>query len=448
MLALLLVGALMVAGLILAAARGQDRLAAEKSIALAEAVLAAQERDLAHTAIDYGWWDDAYANLAQKPDPTWAAANIGPSLHDTFGINAAAVLDPNGHTVLSFRNGEQAKFDLAAETSHGLGRLLADVRAEPSDALKPSSGYVLWNGRLELAAASALMPNTAVLQPVGSATRTASVLVFLRDLDDDTLGRLGRDYGLEGLHLAPAEGSLPRTRLALNGADGTPVAWLAWQAEKPGRAIFRELLLPLAGAFAAIGVLAFIVLAQIERGRREAARLAARNTATLHAIGEGIVVLDRQQRLVDWNPAFEAMHRLPPAFLRHGMPVAELLRFMAERGEFAPEPPEEAVAARLERLTRIEPGPVERTLQGGRIAEITRTPLPDGGIVVSFRDITLHKQAQETLRAARDQANLANKAKSEFLANVSHELRTPLNADHGVLGDHARRDAGPARPSA
>src|SRR5262249_56438161 len=72
MLGLLVVGALVVGGLILLAARGQDRIAADKSVALVSALLRDHANDLVRTTKDYAVWTEAYDNLVEKPDATWA----------------------------------------------------------------------------------------------------------------------------------------------------------------------------------------------------------------------------------------------------------------------------------------------------------------------------------------------------------------------------------------
>jgi PAS domain S-box-containing protein len=55
-------------------------------------------------------------------------------------------------------------------------------------------------------------------------------------------------------------------------------------------------------------------------------------------------------------------------------------------------------------------------------------------VVGAFQDVTDARQAEETLRIAKDAAEAANRAKSEFLANMNHEIRTPLNGVIGMTG--------------
>ena len=74
------------------------------------------------------------------------------------------------------------------------------------------------------------------------------------------------------------------------------------------------------------------------------------------------------------------------------------------------------------------PEPRSAPRPDGRVLELRRNRLPDGGFVTIYTDITARKQTENTLREAGAMAEAATQAMSRFVAIVSHEIRTPLNA--------------------
>lgn len=150
--------------------------------------------------------------------------------------------------------------------------------------------------------------------------------------------------------------------------------------------------------------------------------------ATFQHIAQGISVVDANMIAMAFNDRFLELLEFPSEQFSPGDPFEAFVRFNAKRGEYGPGDVDTLVAERMAQAARFEPHDFERTRPDGTVIEIRGRPLPWGGFVTTYTDVTDRNRVLEELRSAKARAEAANQAKTMFLANISHELRTPLNA--------------------
>ena len=148
----------------------------------------------------------------------------------------------------------------------------------------------------------------------------------------------------------------------------------------------------------------------------------------------GLSVFDGNLVLVAQNPQLRSLLGLPDSlFGGTETNFEEIIRFNALAGEYGVGDVEAIVSSIVERARHPTAHIFERQRPNGVPLEIRGVPLPGGGFITTYVDISESKKGQLLLSEALEAAKQASVFKSQFLANMSHEIRTPMNAILGLL---------------
>ncbi|TWA67274.1 PAS domain S-box-containing protein [Azospirillum brasilense] len=152
---------------------------------------------------------------------------------------------------------------------------------------------------------------------------------------------------------------------------------------------------------------------ETRRRERELAEKSALLQATLDNIAQGVGVYDRDQRLVAWNERFTGLLRLPAKVAERGAGFADFVLHHAALGDHG-----------LSLKALMMPSClVEQPWLDDTVLEISRNPMPGGGFVLTFTDITERKRAEQALRDSEERIRLVTDAVPALIAYVDAEQR-------------------------
>src|SRR6516162_9558269 len=173
----------------------------------------------------------------------------------------------------------------------------------------------------------------------------------------------------------------------------------------------------------------------------------------LNHVRQGIAVLDSDLQLICSNRQFGELLSLPPHMVQIGIPLREILEYMGATGPDSLEDGGALIERRLKAYTAVGEPYLERLPDRHLVIEVRSNRMPDGGLVITFTDVTPSFEAAEALERAnatlekrvrdrteeltrlnselalaKSSAEDANISKTRFLAAASHDILQPLNA--------------------
>ncbi|MFV3406906.1 EAL domain-containing protein [Pseudomonas sp. NY15463] len=241
-------GCLIVLGALFNIAATLDQQAMQHSRFHANQALEQRLQASSHFLSSYAVWDAAYAHFDGQADWQWAyeQKNVGQSLYDASGYEGVFVVNDKG-TLYALFKGKPSESSVSAYVAAPLGPIIERAR-KAAPARAQVTAFVRFNGWPAILSAAAVRPDRDVRE---DEVRSAPVMLFIDQLTDTKLARLGESAGLTGMHLQSNESTQQTSAQVGLGDTGFS---LSWDSPHPGQQLLWAVLPALSGVLLVLGL--------------------------------------------------------------------------------------------------------------------------------------------------------------------------------------------------
>jgi signal transduction histidine kinase len=148
--------------------------------------------------------------------------------------------------------------------------------------------------------------------------------------------------------------------------------------------------------------------------------------AALNNMVQGLCMFDADQKLIVLNKRYLDLYNFSPQVVKPGISLREIMEYSVAIGNYAADEADRALAERPTQALMRQQNVTLQRLKDGRVIAVMHSPLPSGGSVATYEDVTARERFEQTLRQYASRLENSNRELQDFAFVASHDLQEPL----------------------
>ncbi len=166
--------------------------------------------------------------------------------------------------------------------------------------------------------------------------------------------------------------------------------------------------------------------ADILRMTQELRRKNIQFDTALNYMVQGLCMFDDAQTLLVCNRRYLEMYGFDPEIVKPGIKLREIMEYSVSIGNYTAEDAERAIAERPDHARLRERATLKQRLRDGRVIAVMHEPMPNGGSIATYQDISDLERHEQRLREYTKKLESSNRELQDFAYVASHDLQEPL----------------------